>query len=141
METFRIPGNTWGTALWIRPISSSAITLDVRNSDIGGHGSVVVRPEWLRPLAAWFAGEAEPVSLGDPGSTQLYVVNDEAAVVWSTHTWARLRCRLPFGTAVVTAGPRGKDFGRVVMLSPEARQQVAGWLRRVDAEHRTTLTV
>lgn len=138
-DSFAIPGNVTGTALVFSPAGDGSLVMTVAHENAAGHNSVILRPEWLRPLAAWFAGEAESVRRGEPlhvpYSRQLCVADDEEAMVWSTHTWARLRCRLPFGTALVTAGPRGRYFGWAVMLSPGARQDAAAFLRRADAAH------
>ncbi|MFD8226863.1 hypothetical protein ACFV16_22125 [Streptomyces massasporeus] len=138
MDAFEIPGNVRGTALRFAPGHDGTLLMTARFITGGEHNSVALDPAWVLPLAAWFAGEAQPVSLGDrPGTLygrRLDVAGDEYAVVWGTHTWARLDCLLPFGTVRVQAGPRGRGFGSVVMLSAEARQGAAGWLRRTDAE-------
>lgn len=134
MEPSGTPGDVTGTALWFSPADSKTL---MSATGPGGHSSVLLDPAWLRPLAAWFAGEAQPMHLGDrPGTLygrSLVIHNDETAVVWSTHTWARLGCRLPFGPAQVTIGPRGKDHGWVIKLSPGARGWAAARLRRVDS--------
>jgi hypothetical protein len=138
MDAFEIPGTVRGTALRFEPAHDDTLVMIAQFITPGGHNGVVLRPEWLRPLAAWFAGEAQPVSLGDrPGALYgctLDIRSDEYAIVWSTHTWARLDCVLPFGTARVQVGPRGKAYGSTVMLSAEGRVDVAAWLRRIDAE-------
>lgn len=137
MDALTIPGNVRETALEFSPVEDKLL-MTVNFRVTGTHSSVLLAPDWVLPLAAWFAGEAQPVALGDrPGTLygrRLDVSGDEYAVVWNTHTWARLDCLLPFGTARVQAGPRGKAYGSTVMLSPEARQDVAAWLRRADAE-------
>lgn len=137
MDTLTVPGNVRETELEFTPADGKMLmTVHVRTAD--AHSSVLLAPDWLLPLAAWFAGEARPAALGDvPGTLygrRLDVRGDEAAIVWGTHTWARLDCILPFGAARVTAGPRGRGFPCTVMLPPEARQDVAAWLRRADAE-------
>ncbi|WP_086559960.1 hypothetical protein [Streptomyces africanus] len=137
MDALTTPGNVRETALRITP-ADGKLLMTVVGPFAGGHSGVLLSPDWVLPLAAWFAGEAQPVALGDrPGtlySRRLDVSGDEYSVVWNTHTWARLDCLLPFGTARVQTGPRGKAYGSTVMLSPEARQDVAAWLRRADAE-------
>jgi hypothetical protein len=138
MDAFEIPGTVRGTALRFDPGHGGTLILTAQFITAGVHNSVVVQPSWVLPLAAWFAGEAQPVALGDrPGTLygrRMDIAGDEYAVLWSTHTWARLDCVLPFGTARVQAGPRGKAYGSTVMLSAEGRAAVAGWLRRTDAE-------
>lgn len=137
MDALMIPGNVRETELEFAP-ADSKLLMTVRFRVTETHSSVLLNPDWLLPLASWFAGEARSAALGDvPGTLygrRLDVRGDEAAIVWNTHTWARLDCRLPFGTARVAVGPRGKGSGCAVMLSPEARQDVATWLRRADAE-------
>lgn len=137
MDALTIPGTVRDTALRLDP-ASGTLLMTVRAPSAGGHSGVVLDPSWVLPLAAWFAGEARPAGLGDrPGTLygrRLDVSGDEYAVIWGTHTWARLDCVLPFGTARVQVGPRGKAYGSTVMLDPEGRQDVAAWLRRADAE-------
>ncbi|MGW2213291.1 hypothetical protein, partial [Streptomyces sp. NPDC001781] len=106
------------------------------------HHSVILRPEWLRPLAAWFAGEARPGIVGRdeygmPYGRWLAVNGDETAVAASTHSEARMDCVSPFGTARVAVGVRRGLSALAVMLTPEARQDVAVYLRRADAAHWT----
>jgi hypothetical protein len=114
--------------------------MTVQHPTSGVHNSVVLRPDWLLPLAAWFAGEAQPAALGDlPGTLygrRLDIAGDEYAVLWSTHTWARLDCVRPFGIARVQAGPRGRAYGSAVFLTPRARTDAAVWLRRMGAGQR-----
>lgn len=137
MDAHIVPGNVRDTALRLDP-SDRKPMLTVTGPGSGGHSTVLLAPDWLLPLAAWFAGEAQPVVLGDrPGTLYgrtLDVRGDGDALVWDTHTWARLDCLLPYGTARVRIGPRGRDTCVAVMLSPEARQDVAAWLRRAAAE-------
>ncbi|MGY5634219.1 hypothetical protein ACW7N6_38410 [Streptomyces sp. UC1A3] len=139
MDILTTPGNVRDTALRLGP-TDGTVLMTVDGPGAGGHSSVTLRPDWLLPLAAWFAGEAQPAALGDrPGTlygVSLDVRGDGAAVAWNTHTWARLDCRLPYGPARVTVGPRGRAQGSVVMLSPEARRNVATWLRRAGADGR-----
>lgn len=134
MDAHIVPGNVRDTAL--RLDSRGKPLLTAMSGDV--HHSVLLAPGWLLPLAAWFAGEAQPVALGDrPGTLYgrtLDVRGDGDALVWNTHTWARLDCLLPYGSARVRIGPRGRDTCTAVMLSPEARQDVAAWLRRAAAE-------
>lgn len=141
MELSEIPGTVRDMALMLDP-TDGAPFMAVTGWNVGGHSAVKLDPSWLRPLAAWFAGEAQPAALGDhPGTLygrRMDIVGDEETVIWSMHTWARLDCRLPFGTARVSIGPRDKGYGWTVLLSPEARQDVATWLRRADAEHRAS---
>jgi hypothetical protein len=138
MDAFEIPGTVRGTALRFDPGHDGTLVMTVQFITPGGHNGVVLDPSWILPLAAWFAGEAQPAALGDlPGTLygkRMDISGDEYAIVWSTHTWARLDCLLPFGTARVQAGPRGKAYGSVVMLTPEGRAAAAEWLRRTDAE-------
>ncbi|MFH8805254.1 hypothetical protein ACH4F6_37890 [Streptomyces sp. NPDC017936] len=139
MDAFEIPGNVRGTALRLAPTGDDGkAVLTVWHRDSGAHSSVILDRSWLLPLGAWFAGEAQPVALGDrPGTLygrHLAVFGDERATVWSTHTWARLDCVLPFGTARVRVGARGRAGGVALMLSSEARQDIAVHLRRLDAE-------
>jgi hypothetical protein len=139
MDTLTAPGVVPDTSLRLA-LDDPKPVMSVQAPGAGGYSAVLLAADWLLPLAAWFAGEAQPASVGDlPGTLYgrtLDVRGDEAAIVWNTHTWARLDCILPFGTARVTIGPRGKAYGTVVMLEPEARQDVAAWLRRADAEDR-----
>lgn len=137
MDALTVSGNTRETVLEFAP-ADGRLLMTAHGPSTGGHSCVLLDPLWVLPLAAWFAGEAQPAALGDlPGTLygrRLDVRGDEAAIVWNTHTWARLGCSLPFGTARVVVGPRGKGCGCTVTLSPEARQGVAAWLRRADAE-------
>lgn len=144
MQPFEISGNTPGTALRFASAGDGRLTMAVirLNRDCGG---VDLRPEWLLPLAAWFAGEARPGihghdEYGTPQGRSLAISGDEAAVVWDTRLWARLDCLLPFGAARVRIGPRGEQGSRVVMLPPHARQDVAMRLREADAAHRARPT-
>jgi hypothetical protein len=138
MDAFEIAGTVRGTALRFEPAHDGRLVMLALFITSGGHNGVVLDPDWFRPLAGWFAGEAQPAALGDlPGTLygkRMDIAGDEYAIIWSTHTWARLDCVLPFGTARVQTGPRGKAYGSAVMLSAEARQDVAGWLRRTAAE-------
>lgn len=137
MDALTIPGTVRETSLAFSPVEDKLL-MTARFIHATPHTSVLLAADWVLPLAAWFAGEAQPVSLGDrPGTLygrRLDVSGDEYAVIWNTHTWARLDCVLPFGTARVQAGPRGKAYGTTVMLSAESRQDAATWLRRADAE-------
>lgn len=142
VERFEIEGNVTGTALVFAPTGDGRLTMTVGRSNTSPHGSVVLRPEWLRPLAAWLAGDARPGIVGHdeygmPYGRWLAVAGDETAVVYGTHTRAELTCRLPFGTARVAVGPRDRATRHAVMLSPEARAEAAAYLRRVDAAHWT----
>jgi hypothetical protein len=138
MDAFTTPGAVRGTALELAPSAGGKPDMTVLGPRTSGHSGVLLDADWVLPLAAWFAGEAQPVSLGGrPGTLYgrtLDVRGDERAIVWNTHTWARLDCLLPFGDARVTIGPRGKGYGSTVMISPEARQDVAAWLRRANSE-------
>lgn len=130
-----------GTLLRFEP-ADGKLLMTVRNPDIGGHDSVVLDADWLLPLAAWFAGEAQPGIVGHdeygaPYGRWLAIASDEAAVAYGTHTWARLDCLRPYGRARVAIGPRGRAGGFAAMLSPSARAAVATWLRRVAAEYRS----
>lgn len=135
MNTFEAAGNTGGSALRFAPADDGATLVVVRFLDT--RYSVILDPSWLLPVAAWFAGEAQPVALGDrPGTLygrRVDVFGDERATVWNERTWARLDCVLPFGTARIVAGPRGRASGVTVMLTPQARQDVAVHLRRLNA--------
>ena len=137
MDAFTTPGYDRDTALRLGP-ADDRVLMTVEGPDAGGHSSVALAADWLLPLAAWFAGEARPAALGDrPGTlygVSLDVRGDETAVVWNTHTWARLDCVLPFGTARVQIGPRGRAYASTVFLAPGARLDVAAWLRRDSAE-------
>lgn len=140
MKTFEISGNVTGTALRVARTEDGRLTMTAWvDGYTDSHDSVILRPEWLRPLAAWLAGEAEPGiaghdEYGTPYGRWLAVSGDETAVVYSTHTRAELTCSLPFGAARVAVGPRNRLVRFVVMLSPEARVQVAAHLRRISAE-------
>lgn len=137
MDALIIPGTVSGTALRFDP-ANNVVLMTVDGPFAGEHTAALLSPDWLLPLAAWFAGEAQPAALGDRPGT-LYGVNlaahgDGKAVVWNTHTWARLDCLRPFGDARVQIGPRGKAYGSVVLLPPEGRQNAAAWLRRTRPE-------
>lgn len=138
MDPFETTGRFPGGTLRLLAFTSGRVMLTVTDATgHRGHSGVILQPGWLRPLAAWFAGEAEPITTGDDADLcygpLLCVVSDEAAVVWSTHTWARLRCHQPYGDARVLVGPRDQSAVCGVALTPEARADVAAWLRRVDA--------
>lgn len=138
MEALTAPGTVRFTELRFTPSPCGKTSMTVQAPGAGGYASVLLAADWLLPLAAWFAGEAQPAALGDrPGTLYgrtLDVRGDESAIVWNTHTWARLECTLPFGDVRVQIGPRGKGYGTPVTLLPETRQDVAAWLRRADAE-------
>ncbi|MER7488697.1 hypothetical protein ABTY20_22890 [Streptomyces sp. NPDC126497] len=132
MDTLIVPGTVGGTALRL-DLSDGSTSLTVEGPFAGEHTTVLLSADWLLPLAAWFAGEAQPAALGArPGA--LIVHGDESAAVWDARTGARLECVLPFGSARVTIGPRGKVYGTTAMLPPEGRQSAAAWLRRTAAE-------
>ncbi|QDN64464.1 hypothetical protein [Streptomyces sp. S1D4-14] len=138
MEPFEISGSVADTALRLAP-GDGKLVLSVLTGSVPEHRSVALEPSYLLPLAAWFAGEACPGIVGHdeygtPYGRWLTIGGDEAAVMYGTHTEARMRCTLPFGKAGVTIGQRGRTGGFTVTLSPEARQGVAAWLRRMDAE-------
>lgn len=132
-----VDGFAGGTSLRLVP-DDRKIGMTVDAPGPRGYRTVLLAADWLLPLAAWFAGEARPAALGDrPGTLygrSLAVHNDETATVWNTHTWARLECDRPFGDCRVLVGPRGKSYGGAVLLEPEARQDVAAWLRRADSQ-------
>lgn len=130
---FAVPGLTDDTAVRFAPDVNGTLRMIVVNGD-GPHMSVVLGRSWLPVLAAWFAGESRPDVHAEPDSQCLLcVVGDEAAVVWSTRTWARLRCEAPFGPAEVQVCPLYRTSGPSVRLSPAARQKAARELRRVSA--------
>lgn len=133
MEAFTAPGTVRFTELRFTPSPCGKTSMTVQAPGAGGYATVLLAAGWLLPLAAWFAGEAQPVSLGDRPGT-LDVRGDESAIVWDTRTWARLECILPFGDVRVQIGPRGKGYGTPVTLLPETRLDVATWLRRADSE-------
>ena len=140
MERLEIPGNVTGTALVFTPNDDGRLTMTVGVSNTSPHGSVVLQPGWLLPLAAWLAGDARPGIVGHdeygmPYGRWLTVAGDETAVMYGTHTRAEMTCLLPFGTARVAVGPRDRAVRYAVMLSPEARAEAAAYLRRVDAVH------
>lgn len=144
MQPYEIPGDAAGTALRFHQPGDGKLTMTVWSLDrlglTGGSQSVVLQPGWVRPLAAWFAGEAEPAVLGDdalmPYPRRLAVCGDELAMVWATYTQAWLRCSEPYGTARIIVGPRGHmvSASQTVLLGPRARAGVAEFLRRADAE-------
>ena len=139
MEPFEISGAPPGTALRFTP-ARGRLVMAVTGRNAGGHQGVLLQPAWLRPLAAWFAGDGEPVHLGGdallPYARRLAVYPDDLALVWSTHTEAWLRCSCPYGGAGVVIGPRGRMATRSlsVRLSPRARLETAERLRHADAE-------
>jgi hypothetical protein len=140
MEPLEIPGTVQGTMLRFVPAGDGTVALSAMHIPSGLHSSVILRADWLRPVAAWFAGEAQPGITGhDEYGTGygrwLAVAGDRAALLYGTHTEAQLEARMPFGTARVVVRRRGKTHGVSVMLAPEARQNVAEWLRRADAQH------
>lgn len=138
MDAFEAAGTVDGTALRFTPIGDGRLTMTVMHRHTGGQDSVILRPEWLRPLAAWFAGEARPGIVGHdeygmPYGCWLAIGGDESAVVTSTHTEALLDCPAPFDAARVRIGVRRGRPRFTARLSPEARQEVAAHLRRTDA--------
>jgi hypothetical protein len=102
MDIFEVAGNVAGTALRFGPTEDGRLAMTVLHRGVGRRDSVILRQEWLRPLAAWFAGQ--------------------------------LSCELPFGTAWVTVSVRRGTSSLEVALSAGARQDVATWLRRADAQ-------
>lgn len=141
MEPFEIPGAVAGTVLRFDPAHDGKLLMSVLRGGVGEHSSVILDPSWFRPLAAWFAGEAQPAALGDdlllPYGRRLTVYPDALALVWSTHTEAWLHCDQPYGPARVAVAPRGRMASRslTVVLPPTARAETAAWLRRADAAH------
>lgn len=140
MDQFEIAGDT-DTALRFAPAhDGKLVMLALRAAE---HRSVILDPTWLRPLAAWFAGEAQPAALGEdalmPYARRLAVYPDALALVWSTHTEAWLRCAEPYGPARVVIGQRGHmpSSSLSVILLPRARTEAAAYLRRADSEHWT----
>lgn len=150
MDPFEIAGNAAGTALRFAPAHDGKLLMTVWSLDrsgLGGHESVTLQTSWLRPLAAWLAGEAQQGIVGHgeygmPYGRWLTIGGDETAVACSTHTEARLECRSPYGSARVTIGPRGRQVrGYTTVLSPRARREMAAWLRRADSKHWTRTAV
>lgn len=135
MDSFEVSGLGSDTALHFIPNGGDELVMRVHNGP--GDQSVTLRPEWLRHLAAWFAGEAEPVAAGDDrlftDARRLAVHGDEMVLVYSPDSEAWLRCSQPYGTARVVVGPRAHMISSsvVVLLSPGARQDIAVYLRRV----------
>lgn len=138
MERLEIAGDASGTALVFTPARDGRLTMTVGDTNTSPHGSVVLQPGWLLPLAAWLAGDARPGIVGHdeygmPYGRWLTIAGDETAVMYGTHTRAEMTCLQPFGTARVAAGPRDRAIRYAVVLSPEARAEAAAYLRRVDA--------
>lgn len=138
MERLEIAGRTAGTALVFAPIEDGTLLMTVGRFNTSPFGSVVVQPGWLRPLAAWLAGDARPGIVGHdeygmPYGRWLTIAGDETAVVYGTQTRIELTCSQPYGSAHVTAGPRERAFRYAVVIPPEARTEAAAYLRRVDA--------
>lgn len=143
MDTFEIAVNVAGMTLRFAPEGDGRLTMMMMHGRTPWHSSVILRPEWLRPLAAWFAGEAEPGIVGHdeygmPYGRWLAVAGDEAAVAYSTHTQAELTCTHPYGTARVAIGKRNRPVRFAVTLSSGARTATATYLRRVSAVSWTT---
>lgn len=142
MERLEIAGNVTDTALVFAPTEDGRLRMTVQHFTAGLHDSVVLRPEWMRPLAAWLAGDARPGIVGHdeygtPYGRWLTVAGDETAVAYGAHARAELTCRQPYGAARVAIGPRNRPTRCAVMLSPEARAEAAAHLRRIDAAHWT----
>lgn len=140
MEQLEITGNVAGTALVFAPTGDGRLLMTVGASNTSPHGSVVLQPGWLRPLAAWLAGDARPGTVGHdeygmPYGRWLTITGDETAVVYGVHVRAELTCRLPFGTSHIAIGPRDRATRYTVVLSPGARSEAAAYLRRTDAAH------
>lgn len=142
MERLEIAGNAAGTALVFAPAGDGRLRMTVGHSNTSLYGSVALLPEWLRPLAAWLAGDARPGIVGHddygmPYGCWLTVAGDETAVMYGVHVRAELTCLLPFGPARVAVGPRDRAARYTVVIPPEARTEVAAYLRRTDAAHWT----
>lgn len=142
MERYEITGNVAGTALVFAPTEDGRLRMTAEHFASGLNDSVILRPAWLRPLAAWLAGDAQPGIVGHdeygvPYGRWLTVAGDETAVVFGTHTRAELTCRQPYGTARIAIGLRNRPTRFAVMLSPGARTGAAAYLRRIDAAHWT----
>jgi hypothetical protein len=140
MDPYTIVDVSGYTELGIAPAGDKTLLTVVDRTGLY-HSSVLLESAWLLPLAAWFAGEAETAALGEdpllPYARRLAIDSDSLALVYSTHTEARLRCARPFGRAWVTIGPRGRMSGAfTASLSPGMRTDVATWLRRAGAENR-----
>lgn len=123
----------------LSPPDNGKILLTVLSRTGGAHESVVLRPAYLRPLAAWMAGEAQPGIVGHdeygmPYGRWLSVAGDRTAVVYGTHSVAQMECAAPYGAARVALGPRRGSGTLAVRLLPEARTDLAAWLRRADAQ-------
>lgn len=139
VERFEIPGNVTGTTLVFAPAADGRLIMTAHHFTTPAYNSVVLQPEWLRPLAAWLAGDARPGIVGHdeygmPYGRWLTVAGDETAVAYETRATAELTCRQPYGTARIAVGPRNRPARCAVMLSPDARTRTAAYLRRVDAE-------
>lgn len=142
MNRLEIAGNVTGTALVFSPAVDGQLLMTVGQVNTSPHGGVILLPEWLRPLAAWLAGDARPGIVGHdeygmPYGRWLTIAGDETAVVYGTHTRAELTCRLPFGTARIAVGPRDRATRYAVVIPPDARTEAAAYLRRIDASHWT----
>lgn len=138
MDPLEIPGDTAGTALRFAPTGDGRLTMTVLHRSSGGQDSVILRPEWLGPLGAWFAGEARPGIVGHdeygtPYGRWLAIGGDESAVAVAVHTEALLDCPAPFGAVRVRISVRRGTSVLGLTLSPDARQRVAAHLRRIDA--------
>lgn len=133
-ETTDLAGMYSGTVLHLIPGAGGSVILIAQEDRPGQRARVTVRPEWLRPLAAWLAGESRLPSVSDvEDGGALVLLSDERALIWNERTWARLECRMPFGPAHVSLHFRGLSTGCSVFLSPEARLEAATLLRRQDA--------
>ncbi len=138
MERLEIEGTVAGTALVFTPVEDGKLLMTVGAANTSPHGSVVLQPGWLRPLAAWLAGDARPGIVGHdeygtPYGRWLTIAGDETAVVYGTHTRAELTCAQPYGAARIAAGPRDRATRYAVTVPPEARTEAAAYLRRIDA--------
>lgn len=138
MERLEISGDTDGTALVFAPAGDGRLTMTVGLSNTSPYGSVALQPEWLRPLAAWLAGDAGPGIVGHddygtPYGSWLAVAGDETVVMYGVHARVEMTCLSPYGHARVAVGPRDRAVRYTAVLSPEARTEAASYLRRVDA--------
>jgi hypothetical protein len=122
-----IPGLNGDNALRFRPHAGTL------RMSVSGYAHTVLERPFLRPMAAWFAGEAQPCTVDAVPVSWLVVHSDALLTVHGGRTTARLNCASPFGAARVAIVWNETGRTQSVMLSPDARLAAATWLRRADA--------
>lgn len=131
LELLEVPGPD-GETFRLVAIGDGRAVLAVARSHGYAPLTVTVEREWVRPLAAWLAGESDPLETPAGQSVlRLSIASDYEARVFDLRAWALLTCERPFGTASVVitrTGEQPRD-GYAARVTADGREQAAAWLR------------